>query len=294
MAFREIVAPTVKELFIQQLEGMILSGELRPGDRLPTERELADEMKISKTVVHEGLRELHRLGFLDIASRRGVTVADYAQTGSLETLRAIMDFHGGLPDAKTAGSILQLRYYLEGPAMEELAALGAHTFIRVGTCGGMQLDVKAGDLVVVNAAIRMEGTSREYAPIEYPAVPDFGVTNALVDAARDVGVTYHTGVVECKDSFYGQHQPEKHPVSYELLNKWEAWLRMGCIASEMESAALFIAGAYRRVRVGSLFLVVANQERAKKGLPNAQVHDTDLAIRVAIDAIRKMIDKEGH
>ena len=79
-------------------------------------------MKISKTVVHEGLRELHRLGFLDIASRRGVTVADYAQTGSLETLRAIMDFHGGLPDAKTAGSILQLRYYLEGPAMEELAA----------------------------------------------------------------------------------------------------------------------------------------------------------------------------
>lgn len=122
MAFREIVAPTVKELFIQQLEGMILSGELRPGDRLPTERELADEMKISKTVVHEGLRELHRLGFLDIASRRGVTVADYAQTGSLETLRAIMDFHGGLPDAKTAGSILQLRYYLEGPAMEELAA----------------------------------------------------------------------------------------------------------------------------------------------------------------------------
>lgn len=81
MVFREIVAPTVKELFVQQLEGMILSGELRPGDRLPTERELADEMKISKTVVHEGLRELHRLGFLDIASRRGVTVADYAQTG---------------------------------------------------------------------------------------------------------------------------------------------------------------------------------------------------------------------
>ena len=122
MAFHEIVAPTVKELFVQQLEGMILSGELRPGDRLPTERELADEMKISKTVVHEGLRELHRLGFLDIASRRGITVADYAQNGSLETLRAIMDFHGGIPDRKTALSILQLRYYLEAPAMEELAA----------------------------------------------------------------------------------------------------------------------------------------------------------------------------
>lgn len=121
MAFRPIVAPTVKTLFVQQVEGMILSGELKPGDRLPTERELADEMKISKTMVHEGLRELHRLGFLDITSRRGVTVADYAQTGSLETLMAIMDYHGGLPDGKTAHSILQLRYYLEAPAMQELA-----------------------------------------------------------------------------------------------------------------------------------------------------------------------------
>lgn len=122
MPFREIVAPSIRALFVEQLEGMILSGELRPGDRLPTERELADEMKISKTVVHEGLRELHRLGFLDITSRRGVCVADYAQTGSLETLMAIMDYHGGLPDRKTAVSILKLRYYLEGPAMVELAA----------------------------------------------------------------------------------------------------------------------------------------------------------------------------
>ena len=122
MEFREIVAPSLKELFVQQLEGMILSGQLRPGDKLPTERELADAMKVSKTVVHEGLRELHRLGFLDIVSRKGVTVADYAQTGSLDTLMAIMRYHGGLPDKKTAESILKLRYYLEGPAMELLAA----------------------------------------------------------------------------------------------------------------------------------------------------------------------------
>ena len=158
MSFREIVAPTVKELFIQQLEGMILSGELRPGDRLPTERELADEMKISKTVVHEGLRELHRLGFLDIASRRGVTVADYAQTGSLETLRAIMDFHGGLPDAKTAGSILQLRYYLEGPAMEELAArlrrLGLACAIHVDRANVMTHGTPADVTRAVHAAAK--------------------------------------------------------------------------------------------------------------------------------------------
>ncbi|MGN1154902.1 MAG: uridine phosphorylase, partial [Agathobacter sp.] len=174
-------------------------------------------------------------------------------------------------------------------AIEELARCGAHTFIRVGTCGGMQEEVCGGDIVIANGAIRMEGTSREYAPIEYPAVPNIYVTNALMESAKEQGITHHVGVVQCKDSFFGQHQPEVMPVSYQLENKWQAWLRMGCLASEMESAALFIAGSYLRVRVGSCFLVVANQERAKKGLPNAQVHDTEAAILTAVGAIRKLI-----
>ena len=177
-------------------------------------------------------------------------------------------------------------------AIEELSKNGAHTFIRVGTCGGMQTDVCGGDVVIATGAIRMEGTSREYAPIEYPAVPDFTVTNALVKAAEKLRVNHHTGVVQCKDSFFGQHEPEVMPVSYELQNKWEAWLRMGCLASEMESAALFIAGSFLRVRVGSCFLVVANQERAKLGLPNEQAHDTEIAITTAVEAIRELIRQE--
>ena len=107
-------------------------------------------------------------------------------------------------------------------AMEELVLCGADTFVRVGTCGGIDLDVKGGDIVVATGAVRMEGTSREYAPIEYPAVADLEVTNALVAAAKELGYPYHTGVVQCKDAFYGQHEPERMPVSYELLNKWEA------------------------------------------------------------------------
>ncbi len=95
-----------------------------------------------------------------------------------------------------------------------------------------------GDIVVATGAIRMEGTSREYAPIEFPAVADLDVVNAFVKAAKASGKDYHVGVVQCKDSFYGQHSPETKPVSYELLNKWEAWKRLGCKASEMESAAL--------------------------------------------------------
>ena len=174
-------------------------------------------------------------------------------------------------------------------ALEELANVEADTFIRVGTSGGMQLEVKSGDLVIATGAVRMEGTSREYAPIEYPAVADLDVTNALVAAAKELGHTYHAGVVQCKDAFYGQHEPERMPVSYELLNKWEAWKRLGCLASEMESAALFVVASHLRVRAGSCFLVLANQEREKLGLENPVVHDTDKAIQVAVQAIRELI-----
>lgn len=178
-------------------------------------------------------------------------------------------------------------------AMEELYRCGADTFVRIGTCGGMQPEVKSGDIVIATGAIRMEGTSREYAPIEFPAVANLDVTNALVKAAGIKGVDYHTGVVQCKDSFYGQHEPEVKPVSYELLNKWEAWKRLGCLASEMESAAIFTVASSLRVRAGSCFLVMANQEREKLGLPNPVVHDTDMAVQVAVEAIRQLIDNDG-
>lgn len=171
-------------------------------------------------------------------------------------------------------------------AMEELVKCGAEVFIRVGTCGGMQLDIKGGDLVIATGAIRAEGTSKEYAPIEFPAVADFRIVNALVDAAENLGYTHHMGVVQCKDSFYGQHSPETKPVSYELQNKWEAWKRLGCLASEMESAALFVVASYLNVKVGSIFLTVANQEREKLSLENPVVHDTERAIKTAIEAIK--------
>lgn len=179
-------------------------------------------------------------------------------------------------------------------AMEELKRCGADTFLRVGTCGGMQLEVKGGDLVIATGAIRAEGTSKEYAPIEYPAVADFDIALAMRQAAASLGFTAHLGVVQCKDSFYGQHEPEVKPVSYELLNKWEAWIRCGCLASEMESAALFVVGSCLKVRVGTVLLTIANQERAKAGLENEQVHDTSGAIRTAVEAIRLLIKQDAQ
>ena len=177
-------------------------------------------------------------------------------------------------------------------AMEELANIGVDTFVRVGTCGGIDLNVKSGDVVIATGAIRMEGTSREYAPIEFPAVADFEVTNAIVDAAKAMGKSWHAGVVQCKDSFYGQHSPETMPVSYELLNKWDAWKRLGVKASEMESAALFTVAAYRKVRCGSVFHVIWNQERNAAGLDQTRDENTESAIQVGIEAIKLLIQRD--
>ena len=169
-------------------------------------------------------------------------------------------------------------------AMEELTKIGADTFVRVGTCGGIKLDVKSGDVVIATGAIRHEGASREYAPIEFPAVADYEVLTALVDAAKDLGHVWHAGVVQCKDSFYGQHDPARMPVSYELQAKWEAWKRLGVLASEMESAALFCCG--------SAFHVIWNQERDAAGLPQDESHDVSSAVRVGVEAIKRLIQAD--
>ena len=174
-------------------------------------------------------------------------------------------------------------------AMEELHAIGADTFIRVGTCGGIDLDVRSGDVVVATGAIRYEHTSLEYAPIEYPAVANFEVTTALVQAAKNLDKRLQVGVVQCKDSFYGQHDPKRMPVSYDLLQKWEAWKRLGVKASEMESAALFVVANALGCRCGSCFHVIWNQEREAAGLDQDMSEDTSYAIAVGVEALKLLI-----
>ena len=177
-------------------------------------------------------------------------------------------------------------------AMEELHKCGADTFIRTGTCGGIALDVQSGDVVVATGAIRYEHTSREYAPIEFPAVADFQVTNALVEATKKLGFPLHTGIVQCKDSFYGQHDPAASPVYYELQQKWESWKRLGVLASEMESAALFVVAAALGCRCGSCFHVVWNQEREAAGLDQKMSEDTSSSVKVSVEALKLLIEAD--
>ena len=164
----------------------------------------------------------------------------------------------------------------------------------MGTCGGIDLSVQSGDVVIATGAIRFEHTSREYAPIEYPAVANFEITTALVAAAKAGGYRYHTGVVQCKDAFYGQHSPARMPVSYELLNKWEAWKRLGVKASEMESAALFVVADALGCRCGSCFHVIWNQEREAAGLDQNMTEDTSSAVRLGVEALKLLIQADRN
>ena len=175
-------------------------------------------------------------------------------------------------------------------AVEELAACGARTVIRIGTCGGIDLDVLSGDVVIASGAVRQDGTSREYAPIEFPAVADTDILFSLVESAKKSGVRYHAGVVQSKDSFYGQHAPSRMPTEGELKAKWEAWKRLGVLASEMETSTLFTVGATLGLRCGAVFICLWNQERRLAGLDtDADTADVDIAIKVAIEAIKKLI-----
>lgn len=156
MEFGQIVAPTIKELFIERIAGMIFSGELKPGDKLPSERELAEQMKISKTITHLGLEDMSRMGLINVEPRRGTVVADFAKTGNLETLNAILRYNGGKLDRQMIVSILELRGVIEGGAFVRLAKTHTHQDIaelRDMIAGfGRLVSVSAG-LEAVSAAL---------------------------------------------------------------------------------------------------------------------------------------------
>ncbi len=184
-------------------------------------------------------------------------------------------------------------------AVEELIMSGSDTFIRIGTSGGMDRRVIGGDLIVASGAVRSEGTSREYIPIEYPAVPDYDVMCALKNAGDALstdedGNRCHVGVVHCKDSFYGEIDPKGVPVAATLAPAWDAYVKCGCLTSEMESAALFSVAIARGVRAGAVFTALWNVERSKAKLPDKVCESSERAIRCAVDAIKLLIEKDRN
>lgn len=225
---------------------------------------MGSEVNMVETEYHIGLNGLHNARYVILPG----------DPGRVKAIAAFLDeprFYNQNREYTTwigylqGQPVLVMSTGMGGPstaiAIEELYKTGVRNFLRIGTCGGMAIDVKGGDLVVATGAIRLEGTSREYVPIEFPAVANIEVANAMIQGAKNLGATCHVGIVQCKDSFYGQHAPERQPVGDQLIAKWKSWIMSGCLASEMESAALFIVSQVLGGRAGCLLNVVWNQER---------------------------------
>lgn len=176
-------------------------------------------------------------------------------------------------------------------ALEELVECGADTLIRVGTCGGVDAAVLGGDVVVATASVRQEGTSREYLPLEYPAAASYSVVRALADACEALGYRTHVGVIQSKDSFYGEIRPQVMPIAGELQAKWNAWTAAGVLASEMESAALFTAGAVLHVRCGAILNVLWNDDSEQPDVPEDAA---ERGIHAAVEAIRRLIQMDQN
>jgi uridine phosphorylase len=164
-------------------------------------------------------------------------------------------------------------------ALEELVRCGADTFIRVGTSGHIQKDIHSGELAIISAAIRDEGTSRHYMPIEFPAIADIDVVLALQAAAKKNGAVHRTGITQSKDSFYGQHEPERMGVAKDLLERWKAWEIGGALCSEMEASALFVIASMLRVRAGGVMMV-----HGKEPMP-----PLDILLETAVQGLREII-----
>jgi len=175
-------------------------------------------------------------------------------------------------------------------AVEELRLIGADTMIRVGTAGAMSPDTPIGSLAIITAAIRDEGTTLHYMPVEFPAVADIDVVNALIQAAKKNNQEYTAGITQSKDSFYGQHQPDRMPVSDRLLERWKAWTMGGAICSEMESAVLFILGSIYKLRTGGVMLVSGNQFKKDGSIRNKP--NLDGVVNTSIEALRILIQSD--
>lgn len=177
-------------------------------------------------------------------------------------------------------------------AVEELIEVGGTHFIRVGTSGGLNLNVVPGDLVIAQGAIKDEGTSSEYIPIEYPALADVNIVKALKKSAENSNYKYHVGVVHSKDCFYGELEPEKSFFRERFENNLNYYTKAGALASEMECAALFSVASLRRVSASGIMYVVENTVMERLGTHTPYMTDIDSMIKVALDAI-VLLDKNN-
>jgi uridine phosphorylase len=166
--------------------------------------------------------------------------------------------------------------------VEELCRVGADTLISVGTAGALQPQIEMGDLVIATAAVRDEGTTRQYVPLEYPAVAHPEMVWSLREAARSLGHRHHVGITHCKDSFYAE-EPQGLPLEEHLQQRWTAWERAQVLSTSMEASAIFVLSSLKNLRAGEVVAVIG---LTHAGNPVIKKVGIDEAIDTAIEAIK--------
>jgi len=174
-------------------------------------------------------------------------------------------------------------------AAEELIAIGADTLMRVGTAGSIAGDLRTGDLVIAQASVRDEGTSRAYVPPIFPAIASLEVVNALVAAARDGGHCHRTGIIRSSDSFYGDVAPQTMPYQLYPMSVWKG---AHVLASEMEASTLFVVSWLRQVRAGAIAAVV-NATEESVDTSRVVALSLDPLIETAVEGVRRLIQADS-
>ena len=175
-------------------------------------------------------------------------------------------------------------------AVEELNELGVHTFLRVGTCGAAQPEIKMGDLVIAIGSVRSEGTPNGYVPPEYPAIASLDVVNALVEASQKDGVPHHVGVIRSVDALYSDLMPDKMPRPHHLHEELDMWSRAGILSNDMETSTLFVVARIRKLRAGTINLCV--DELGAGEIHHLDPSYMDRMLKVAVDALRILIKRD--
>ena len=246
-------------------------------------------------MMHIGLEpgEVGRYVFLPGSPERTEKIAAYFDNPKeIAYNREFRTFVGELDGVKVAVTSTGIGGPSAAIAVEELHQCGADTMLRVGTCASTSEKVSLGDVVIPNGAVRMEGVSTHYLPIEYPAVPDFQVVKAVEQAAQKLEFPYNVGVTITKASFYTQTTPETKPVGPELVYKWQAYEKGGATSTSMECSVLFCVGASLGIRTSSVMISATNFGEYSNDADDYPSGWEERAIEVGIEAMKIMIRKD--
>ena len=250
---------------------------------------------MGKKMMHIGLEpgEVGRYVFLPGSPERTEKIAAYFDNPKeIAYNREFRTFVGELDGVKVAVTSTGIGGPSAAIAVEELHQCGADTMLRVGTCASTSEKVSLGDVVIPNGAVRMEGVSTHYLPIEYPAVPDFQVVKAVEQAAQKLEFPYNVGVTITKASFYTQTTPETKPVGPELVYKWQAYEKGGATSTSMECSVLFCVGASLGIRTSSVMISATNFGEYSNDADDYPSGWEEWAIEVGIEAMKIMIRKD--